>query len=70
MASLNDNTGRDPNHCPFLNRRKGLSMASLNVNSLLAKIDEVRLLAKNKCIDILAVNETKLIVKLMISLLP
>ena len=35
-------------------------MASLNVNSLLAKIDEVRLPAKNKCIDILTVNETKI----------
>ena len=35
-------------------------MASLNVNCLLAKIDEVRLLAKNKCIDILTVNETKI----------
>ena len=55
----NDNTGRDPDHYP-LSRRKGLSIASLNVNSLLAKIDEVRLLTKNKCIDILAVNETKI----------
>ena len=35
-------------------------MASLNVNSLLAKIDEIRLLAKNKKIDILIVNETKI----------
>ena len=35
-------------------------MASLNVNSLLAKIDEIRLLAKNKKIDILIVNETKM----------
>ena len=68
MASLNDNTGRDPDHCP-LNRRKGLSMASLNVNSLLAKIDEVRLLAKNASIFWLSMKQ-KLIVKLMISLLP
>ena len=43
-----------------MNRRKGLSIASLNVNSLLAKIDEVRLLVKNKCIDILTINETKI----------
>ena len=35
-------------------------MASLNVNSLLPKIDEIRLLVKNKKIDILVVNETKI----------
>ena len=32
-------------------------MASLNVNSLLSKIDDVRLPAKNKCIDILTINQ-------------
>ena len=35
-------------------------MASLNFNSLLPKIDEIRLLVKNKKIDILVVNETKI----------
>ena len=55
----NDNAGRDSDHCP-LSRIKGFSIASLNVNSLLDKIDEVRLLAKNKCIDICTVSETKI----------
>ena len=41
-----------------LDRKNGL--ASLNVNSLLPKIDEIRLLVKNKKIDILVVNETKI----------
>ena len=35
-------------------------MASLNVNSLIPKIDEIRLLVENKKIDILVVNETKI----------
>ena len=35
-------------------------MASLNVNSLIAKIDEIRLLVQNEKIDILAINETKI----------
>ena len=39
-------------------RKKGLKMASLNVNGLLSKIDEVRLLAKNEKIDIFVINET------------
>ena len=42
------------------NSKNGLTMASVNVNSLTAKIDEIRLLVRDKDIDILAVNETKL----------
>ena len=34
-------------------------MASLNVNSLITKIDEIRLLVRNENIDILVINETK-----------
>ena len=37
-----------------------MTLASLNVNSLITKIDEVRLLVKNENIDILAINETKI----------
>ena len=43
-------------------------MASLNVNSLITKIDEIRLLVKNENIDILAINETKIDKKLMTGL--
>ena len=35
-------------------------MASLNVNSIIAKIDEIRLLVKNENIDISAIIETKI----------
>ena len=40
--------------------RKGLTMASLNINSLLAHIDDLRVFIENSNIDILAINETKL----------
>ena len=39
-------------------------MTSFNVNSLIAKIDEIRLLVENEKIDILAINEPKSITKL------
>ena len=35
-------------------------MASLNINSLLAHIDELRVFMSNSKIDILSINETKL----------
>ena len=40
-------------------------MASLNVNRLIAKIDEIRLPVKSEKIDILAINESKIDHKLM-----
>ena len=45
-------TGRD--------NRKGMVVASLNVNSLMFHIDEIRLLIKEPGIHILAINETKI----------
>ena len=42
-----------------LGHRKGMVIASLNVNSLLLHLDEVKLLLHEKGIHILAVNETK-----------
>jgi len=39
---------------------RGLVMASLNINSLLAHIDELRVFLLSSAIDILAINETKL----------
>ena len=35
-------------------------MASLNINSLLAHIDEMRVFMSNSKIDLLSINETKL----------
>ena len=40
--------------------RKGLAVASLNVNSLLLHIDEIKKFMKEKSIHVLALNETKL----------
>ena len=37
-----------------------MTIASLNVNSLLLHIDEIRILVKELGIQILAINETKL----------
>ena len=39
---------------------RGLVIASLNINSLWAHIDELRIFISNTKIDILAINETKL----------
>ena len=43
-----------------LGHRKGMVIASLNVNSLLLHVDEIRMLVKELGIHILALNETKL----------
>ena len=40
--------------------KKGLLMASLNVNGLRCHLDEINVLVKGMGIDILALNETKL----------
>ena len=47
----------DVNYKPF---GKGLVMASLNINSLLAHIDEFRVFMNDSDIDIISINETKL----------
>jgi hypothetical protein len=39
---------------------KGLVMASLNINSLLAHIDEFRVFTNESDIDSISINETKL----------
>ena len=39
---------------------RGLVMASLNINSLLAHIDELRVYMNTSKIDVLTINETKL----------
>ena len=39
---------------------RGLKVAALNVNNLLAHIDEIRILLAQNPLDILAINETKL----------
>ena len=48
------------NSSTTLGFKKGMAIASINVNSLLRHIDEIRLLVKDLGIHILAVNETKI----------
>ena len=40
--------------------RKGMAMATLNINRLTTHIDELRLVMEEKNIHILAINETRL----------
>ena len=44
----------------FIPSKRGFKLASLNINSLSAHIDELRILLSDRPIDILAINETKL----------
>ena len=39
---------------------RGFKMACLNINSLTKHIDELRIALSNQCVDILAINKTKL----------
>lgn len=41
-------------------KSRGFKMACLNINSLTKHIDELRVVLSNQCVDILAINETKL----------
>ena len=45
------------NHIPS---KRGFKLASLNVNNLSTHIDEIRILLADKCLDVLAIQETKL----------
>ena len=43
-----------------LSKHRGFKLAALNIASIPAHIDELRIYMNSKCIDILAVNETPL----------
>ena len=47
---------------PFseLNSSRGLKIACININSLLKNIDQLRIMLESNCLDILAINETKI----------
>lgn len=53
-------TGNINSSYRFLPSRRGFKIAALNVNSLSAHIDEIRILLAENPLDILAINETKL----------
>jgi hypothetical protein len=50
------------NHCDVIKipYHRGMVMASLNINSLIANIDELRVYININKIDIMCINETKL----------
>ena len=48
---------------------RGLKIASLNINSLLKHIDELRVCVSKQQIDILAINETKLDSNILMNLI-
>ena len=43
-----------------LNNLKGMKLASLNINSITKHIDELRILMKDKPLDLIAINESKI----------
>ncbi len=57
MGELNEPNNSRKYTMPF---QRGLVMASLNINSLLAHIDELRITMSSTKIYILCINETKL----------
>ena len=57
---LNPGTENDERSWHAIAKSKGLKIASLNVNSLLKHIDEIRVLLEKYTFDILAINESKI----------
>ena len=57
---LNPGTENDDHSLHAIAKSKGLKIASLNVNSLLKHIDEIRVLLEKYTFDILAINESKI----------
>ena len=57
---MQNNLSNRGNPLNFLNNNKGLRIASLNVNSIVKHIDEMRILLESKTIDILLINESKI----------
>ncbi len=57
---MQSNQGNQGNPLNFLNNIKGLRVASLNVNSMVKHIDELRILLESKPTDILLINKSKI----------
>jgi len=54
------NNASDILHPMIVPKVRGLKMVCLNINSLTKHIDELRIVLSNQCVDMLAINETKL----------
>ena len=60
IASINDKLKTIKSLLNLLTIPSFLSLASLNVNKISTHIDEIRILLADKCLDVLAIQETKL----------
>ena len=58
-SSVSNDKGADPTQ--ILPPKRGLKLASLNINKLTTHMDELRVLLANNDTDVLSINETKLI---------
>ena len=54
------NDASENRHPMIVPKGRGFKMACLNITSLTKHIDELRAVLSNQCVDILAINETKL----------
>ena len=57
---MSDSEGKKDSCLLKIKNLRGLKMASLNINSLLRHVDELRLMLPNSKIDVFTVNESKI----------
>ena len=57
---MSDSEGKKDSCLHKFQNLRGLKIASLNINSLLRHVDELRLMLSNSEIDVFAINESKI----------
>ena len=55
-----DYEGKKDSYLHKIKKLRGLKIASLNINSLLRHVDELRLMLSDSEIDVFAINESKI----------
>ena len=55
-----DSEGKKDSYLHKIKKLRGLKIASLNINSLLRHVDELRLMLSDSEIDVFAINESKI----------
>ena len=60
IKSINVGSAEIPPINNLIPSKRGFKLALLNVNKLSTHIDEIRILLTDKCLDVLAIQETKL----------
>ena len=59
-SKMSDSEGKKDSCLHKIKNLRGFKIASLNINSLLRHVDELRLMLTNSKIDVFAVNESKI----------